>query len=119
MDGEVTVEYVVNPWVFMVSTDASQKQITRRLQTITTNASNIDEIQIVRLYNGGAPVSTANYLEEIQIFTCDASGGTFKFRLENDLDPNAPSTGEFEDTENIAFDATVTIPPAPPPPVAP
>lgn len=107
MDGEVTVEYVVDPWVFIVSTDASQNQITRRLQTITTNASNIDEIQIVRLYNGGAPISHANYLEEIQTFTCIASGGSFKFRLDNDLDPNKPDTGAFEDTANIAYDATL------------
>lgn len=106
LDGEQKVEYVVDSKIFILSTDATQSQIIRNLQTVTTNASNINEVQVIRLYNGDNTFTTGTTTAiEEQHFTCDASGGTFKFQLRNDYNIN----GGKQETTNINYDDVLSV----------
>ena len=101
LDGEQTVEYVIDPYTFITSATPS-KEISRRYQTVTTNASNIDEVQAVRLFNGNYPISTDDHVSEQQTFKCDASDGSFKLTLVDDMDPEQQAASSI----TVPFDAT-------------
>ena len=108
LDGEVQVEHVIDLNIFMVSVDTNvvQSSITRRHQTITTNASKVNEIQVLRLYNGDTFTQTGTAKKEVQHFICDASGGTFQFQLANDgigsVTSGVETTAAIQFNDNLA-----------------